>query len=386
MSDVPLLFAVISQDYMSTRRPSQDQSSQNLGTMSLIYDQLCKMGYLNDADFTSSTSPSPSSISPHDNPELNPELCFNFIPVDTIVTNFLDFTPELLSFVQCNMRQQITSAASSLHDAHARCLQTLILCAHDLARDVLVTPKRIKYARTKEEELYTQLVELASRKQSEIKELVHQAMDEASDMIVHQVIQLEFDGLSLDSSLQAPDLKTARKCTQQIQELVFRELSKQISDRLINSVNYLRESVVGTLKRCLERLEEGASGEVSGESSRALSQILDTAYNLEFNERTSTSAVRLFVERIKQAFQGPALKNAKLDRGWREKYTRQLIASLSATRLAKSICSQFRAKVTTSHETFLSAIKQLEMRHSGRLKESEGQRDTIRKVSIPRAH
>ena len=79
MSDVPLLFAVISQDYMSTRRPSQDQSSQNLGTMSLIYDQLCKMGYLNDADFTSSTSPSPSSISPHDNPELNPELCFNYL-------------------------------------------------------------------------------------------------------------------------------------------------------------------------------------------------------------------------------------------------------------------------------------------------------------------
>lgn len=40
-----------------------------------------------------------------------------------------------------------------------------------------------------------------------------------------------------------------------------------------------------------------------GETTRALSQILDTAYNLEFNERTSTSAVRLFVERIKQAFQ-----------------------------------------------------------------------------------
>ncbi len=40
-----------------------------------------------------------------------------------------------------------------------------------------------------------------------------------------------------------------------------------------------------------------------GNTSKALSQILDTAYNLEFNERTSTSAVRIFVERIKQAFQ-----------------------------------------------------------------------------------
>ena len=57
-----------------------------------------------------------------------------------------------------------------------------------------------------------------------------------------------------------------------------------------------------------------------------------------------------------------------------------MISGLSATRLAKSICAQFRAKVTASHETFLSAIKQLEMRHSGRLKETEEQRDTIRKV------
>jgi receptor-interacting serine/threonine-protein kinase 5 len=107
--------------------------------------------------------------------------------VDTLAANFLDFTQELLSFIQCNMRQQITSAASSLHDAHARCLQTLILYAHDLTRDVMVTPKRIKYARTKEEELYTQLIDLASRKQSEIKELVHQAIDDAIDDIVAQV-------------------------------------------------------------------------------------------------------------------------------------------------------------------------------------------------------
>lgn len=129
----------------------------------------------------------PPGINPHDNPDLNPELAFNFVPVDSVVQNFLDFTPELLGFVQCNMKQQITSAASSLHDAHARCLQTLILYAHDLTRDVMVTPKRIKYARTKEEELYTQLIDLASRKQSEIKELVHQAIADATDDIVSQV-------------------------------------------------------------------------------------------------------------------------------------------------------------------------------------------------------
>ena len=212
MADVPLLFAVVSQEYMNMRRPSSEQSSHQISIMSQIYDQLCRLGYLNDV----SPSHSPASIAPHDVPDTNPELNFNFIPVDTIVTNFLDFTPELLSFVQCNMRQQITSAASSLHDAHARCLQMLILYAHDLARDVLVTPKRIKYARTKEEELYTQLIDLASKKQGEIKELVHTAIAEAAEDVVSQVVQLEFDDSSLDSSYQAPDQKTAKKCVIQV--------------------------------------------------------------------------------------------------------------------------------------------------------------------------
>ena len=192
---------------MSLRRTTSDQSAQNLSTMSEIYEQLCKLGYMNDVSYLQSPSPNPSSINPHDNPDSNPELAFNFTPVDTIVTNFLDFTPELLSFVQCNMRQQITSAASSLHDAHARCLQTLILYAHDLARDVLVTPKRIKYARMKEEELYTQLVELASKKQSEIKELVNQAIADATEPTVQQVnnegpVTEPFPGLFVSKALE----------------------------------------------------------------------------------------------------------------------------------------------------------------------------------------
>ena len=264
MLDVPLLFAIISQDFMSVSRKHSGPDTHSFGGSSsvktIIEDQLCKLGYLKDVtEQSQSHMPSPSAINPHDNPDLNPELGFSFVPVDTIVTNFLDFTPELLGFVQCNMRQQITSAASSLHDAHARCLQTLILYAHDLARDVLVTPKRIQYSRSKEEELYTQLIDLASKKQSEIKELVHQAIADVTDQIIHEICQMNFEGVELDSSMQVPDTKSAKKCVHQIQEVVFRELSKQISDRLVSSVNLLRESVVGTLQRCLEKLEESAT-------------------------------------------------------------------------------------------------------------------------------
>ncbi len=78
-----------------------------------------------------------------------------------------------------------------------------------------------------------------------------------------QVVQLKFEDVSLEASQQAPDLKTAKRCVAQVQELVFQELSRAISERLISSVNYLRESVVGTLQRCLERLEDSLHGKLN---------------------------------------------------------------------------------------------------------------------------
>ena len=386
MPDVPLLFSIISQDGTSAAiaaamgRRGSVENPMLIACMNQIYEQLCKLGYLSDVTIANSLPSGPPPISPHDNPENNPELSFSFVPVDTIVANFIDFTPELLNYVQCNMRQQITSAASSLHDAHARCLQTLILYAHDLAREVLVTPRRIKYCKQMEEKLYTQLIELASRKQSEIRDVVAHTIQDAIEDILQEVVTLELEGVNLEESGAASDAKTLRHCITIIQDHIFKVLSKQISTRLVGSVNYLRESVIGTLRRVVEGLEESTT---ESESSRALKHILDSAYTLEFNERTSTSAVRLFLERLKQTFSGPSYKTINLrDVSWREKYTRQLIESLSASRLAKGICSQFRSRVSASHEAFLAAMKQLENRHSGRLKETEGQRETIRKVNM----
>ncbi len=388
MPDVPLLFALMSQDGPAAAiaaamgRRGSFENPALIASMNKIYEQLCKLGYLNDVTLANSIPIGPPSINPHDLPSNNPELSFSFVPVDTMVANFIDFTPELLNFVQCNMRQQITSAASSLHDAHARCLQTLILYAHDLARDVMVTPRKIKYCRQMEEKLYTQLIELASRKQSDIKEIVGNTIQHSVDDIVKEIIDMELEGVNLEESGAASDAKTLRHCITLIQDHIFRKLSNDISSRLVSSVNYLRESVIGTLKRVVEGLEETTEETpMEGESSRALKHILDSAYTLEFNERTSTSTVRLFMERIKQQFSGPSYKTLNLrDPSWREKYTRHLVESLSASRLAKGICAQFRSKVSASHDSFLAAMKQLENRHSGRLKETEGQRETIRKV------
>ena len=65
---------------------------------------------------------------------------------------------------------------------------------------------------------------------------------------------------------------------------------------------------------------------------------------------------------------------------WKERYVSQLIDGLSASKLAKSICSQFWAKVVAAHETFEHALRRLELHHSGRMKQNESQQGTIRKV------
>ena len=45
-------------------------------------------------------------------------------------------------------------------------------------------------------------------------------------------------------------------CIRQIQELIVSRLNQAVANRLISSVDYLRESFVGTLERCLQSLEK----------------------------------------------------------------------------------------------------------------------------------
>ena len=128
------------------------------------------------------------------------------------------------------------------------------------------------------------------------------AVVDTQSAIVAEVLKIQFDGLNVSESEVAHDAKTMRKCQNQVQNAVYRMLSIEVSKRLVESVDYLRESVVGTLQRCLEHLE-GADIQID-DTSRALKQILDAAYSLEFTERTSASAVRLFFKRLKQSFVG----------------------------------------------------------------------------------
>ena len=72
-----------------------------------------------------------------------------YIPVLFICVSMASITMETPN--QPDIEDETCAKLSSVgylnEDTHARCLQSLILAAHDLARDVMVTPKRIQYAR-----------------------------------------------------------------------------------------------------------------------------------------------------------------------------------------------------------------------------------------------
>ena len=53
-------------------------------------------------------------------------------------------------------------------------------------------------------------------------------------------------------------------------------------------------------------------------------------------------------------------------------------------RLAKILCNQMRERLESSHTTFISSLKLLEARHSGRWEKAEEKQNLIRKILAPK--
>lgn len=64
MADVPLLFGIISQDYMNLR-VMKDTSQSSVGILSNIYEQMGSIGYLNDMGHATPLAPSSSGKDYH---------------------------------------------------------------------------------------------------------------------------------------------------------------------------------------------------------------------------------------------------------------------------------------------------------------------------------
>ncbi|NWR34269.1 DUSTY kinase, partial [Tachuris rubrigastra] len=285
----------------------------------------------------------------------------------------------LSTFTRQVLQKHLVEAATSLNELHCRCLNIFINQAFDMQRDLQITPKRLEYTRRKENELYESLMGIANRKQEEMKDMIVETLGNMKEELLEDAASMEFKDIIIPENGEPVSSKDIKCCIKQIQELIISRLNQAVANKLISSVDYLRESFVGTLERCLKSLEE--SWEVSVHPVRSLEKPRDGSVHITSNYLKQPSSVcrclskstdpGLFfffffvpvpefcvpfsqiIQRITWV-SPPAITS-----DWKRKVAQDAIESLSASKLAKSICSQFRTRLNSSHEAFASSLRQV---------------------------
>ncbi|NWR07193.1 DUSTY kinase, partial [Paradoxornis webbianus] len=274
----------------------------------------------------------------------------------------------LSSFCRQLLQRHLVEAATRLSEVHGRCLNIFINQAFDMQRDLQITPKRLEYTRRKENELYESLMGIANRKQEEMKEMIVDTLGSMKEELLEDAASMEFRDIIIPENGEPVSSKDIKRCIQQIQELIISRLNQAVANKLISSVDYLRESFVGTLERCLKSLEESWEGSVHPPRG---------------TDRAREGPVHITSNYLKQVWEMEATKSGRLgDWGgiwgggmiiqrltwvsppaitgdWKRKVAQDAIESLSASKLAKSICSQFRTRLNSSHEAFAASLRQV---------------------------
>ncbi|PKU34224.1 hypothetical protein llap_15471 [Limosa lapponica baueri] len=219
----------------------------------------------------------------------------------------------LSTFSRQVLQKHLVEAATSLNEVHCRCLNIFINQAFDMQRDLQITPKRLEYTRKKENELYESLMNIANRKQEEMKDMIVETLSNMKEELLEDAANMEFKDIIIPENGEPVSSKDIKCCIKQIQELIISRLNQAVANKLISSVDYLRESFVGTLERCLKSLEE--SWEVSVHPARSLEkskdvsvhitsnylkQILNAAYHVEVTFHSGSTVTRMLWEQIKQ--------------------------------------------------------------------------------------
>ncbi|GAA6215833.1 dual serine/threonine and tyrosine protein kinase [Lates japonicus] len=292
----------------------------------------------------------------------------------------------LVPFARQVLQNQQVEAANLLNGLHCRCLDLFINQAFDMQRDLQITPRRLEYTREKEGELFTSLMAIANRKQEEMKEMIVETLSSMKEQLLEDAANLEFTDIIVTTNGEPVTSKEIKSCIHQIQELIVVRLNQAVANKLISSVDYLRESFVGTLERCLNSLEKSnIESSVHNITSNHLKQLLNAAYHVEVTFHSGSSVTRLVWEQIKQIIHRITFVNPPaITPEWKRKVAQDAIESLSAAKLARSICSQFRTRLNSSHEAFAASLRQLEEGHTGRLERTEDLWLRVRKDHAPR--
>ncbi|MEQ2279950.1 hypothetical protein AMECASPLE_014545 [Ameca splendens] len=164
----------------------------------------------------------------------------------------------LVPFARQVLQNQQVEAANLLNGLHCRCLDLFINQAFDMQRDLQITPRRLEYTREKEGELFNSLMAIANRKQEEMKEMIVETLSSMKEQLLEDAANLEFTDIIVTTNGEPVTSKEIKSCIHLIQELIVVRLNQAVANKLISSVDYLRESFVGTLERCLNSLEKSS--------------------------------------------------------------------------------------------------------------------------------
>lgn len=159
-------------------------------------------------------------------------------------------------FLASNLNQWVLCAASLMRRSHLSCLTSFIHLAMEMSRDVLLTPRRIQYVKRKEHELHSAMSELATSKQAELRRSVEIIINTLTPIVSEEAAIFEFQKMSLSEDLIVRDSKTLRRCAEQIKGFVFERLTTTVASQMAGSVHMMKESLLGTLQRCVNALEE----------------------------------------------------------------------------------------------------------------------------------
>ena len=137
-------------------------------------------------------------INPLSNIQHNPSLAKqgmeDIINVDSVLVERSDSTAHLTNFSRLILLNHLVKSTSLLNVIHTRCLETFILTAFDMARDMMITPRRLEFAQEKENDLYNSLMDIALKKQDEIGHIIGETISDIRDELLEKAANYEFIG------------------------------------------------------------------------------------------------------------------------------------------------------------------------------------------------
>lgn len=94
------------------------------------------------------------------------------------------------------LQARLVDGAKALNLVHCCCLDIFINQAFDMQRDLQITPKRLEYTRKMENELYESLMNIANRKQEEMKDMIVETLNTMKEELLDDAANMEFKGRS----------------------------------------------------------------------------------------------------------------------------------------------------------------------------------------------